>query len=108
MGIFLSSIFTILYYMEKRNIVGERVRQARKNAKPTITQLDLVARLQVLGMKIDQSGLSKIEGGNRPVFDYEVMTLAKALKVEVGWLLGESKVPSTPVDSKRSPHSELS
>lgn len=104
----MSSIFTILYYMEKRNIVGERVRQARKNAKPPITQLDLVARLQVLGMKIDQSGLSKIEGGNRPVCDYEVMALAKALKVEVGWLLGESKVPSMPVDSERSPHPESS
>jgi transcriptional regulator with XRE-family HTH domain len=94
--------------MEKRNIVGERVRQARKRAKPPVTQLDLVARLQVLGMKIDQSGLSKIEGGNRPVFDYEVIALAKALKVEVGWLLGESAVPATPVGSKRGSYSKSS
>jgi len=77
--------------METRNIVGERIRQARKIAKPPITQLNLVARLQVLGMKIEQSGLSKIEGGYRPVFDYEVVAFAKALKVEVEWLLKESK-----------------
>ena len=52
-----------------------------------ITQLDLVARLQVLGMKIDQSALSKIEGGQRPVYDYEAVKLAAALKVPVEWLL---------------------
>jgi len=73
----------------KRNIVGARVRQARKTAKPPITQLDLVARLQVLGMKIDQSGLSKLESGRRPVTDTEIIALAKALRVKVAWLLGE-------------------
>lgn len=73
--------------MSKRNIVGTRVRQARKAAKPPITQLDLVARLQIEGMRIDQSGLSKLESGQRPVSDMEVVALAKALKVSVGWLL---------------------
>jgi transcriptional regulator with XRE-family HTH domain len=70
-----------------RNIVGTRVRQARKAATPPITQTDLAARLQVLGMVIDQSGLSKIESGQRPVSDIEVVALAKALKVSVEWLL---------------------
>jgi len=73
--------------VSKRNIVGTRVRQARKAAKPPITQLDLVARLQIEGMRIDQSGLSKLESGQRPVSDMEVVALAKALKVSVGWLL---------------------
>lgn len=82
--------------MGKRNIVGDRVRHARKIAKPPITQIDLVARLQLLGVIIDQSGLSKIENGQRPVSDIEVLALAKALKVSVAWLLGESNVPSTP------------
>jgi len=71
----------------KRNIVGARVRQARKIAKPPITQVDLVARLQLLGVVIDQSGLSKIENGQRPVSDIEIVALAKALKVSVAWLL---------------------
>ena len=70
--------------MEK-NIVGTRVRQARKATG--ITQGDLLARLQVLGMTIDQSGISKLESGKRPVSDTEVVALAKALKVSVAWLL---------------------
>ena len=77
--------------MEKKNLVGARVRQARREAKPPITQAELVARLQVLGMKIDQSGLSKLEGGRRPVFDIEVVALAETLKVSVAWLLEGDK-----------------
>ena len=76
--------------MVKRNIVGARVRQARKAARPPVTQIDLVARLQVLGMQIDQSGLSKIESGRRPVTDFEVIALARALNVSVAWLLKEA------------------
>lgn len=90
MGILLSRISTIIYLVEKKNLVGTRVRQARKDAKPLITQTDLVARLQVLGMRIDQPGVSKIESGRRPVLDTEVVALAKALKVSVGWLLEAS------------------
>ena len=55
-----------------------------------ITQLDLVARLQVLGLMVDQSTLSKIENGQRPVTDIEVAALAKALKVPVSWLFEEA------------------
>jgi len=71
----------------KRNIVGARVCQARKAAKPPITQIELVARLQLLGIMIDQPTLSKIENEQRPVTDIEVAALAKALKVSVAWLL---------------------
>jgi len=80
---------SIISSVESRNIVGRRVRQARIDAKPRITQRDLVARLQTLSMMIDQSGLSKIENGQRPVSDIEVVTLAKALKVSSAWLLEE-------------------
>ena len=73
--------------METKNVVGARVRQARRAAKPAITQLDLVARLQMLNVNLDQSAISKIEKGQRPVLDYEVIALAQALKVTVSWLL---------------------
>ncbi len=75
--------------MNAKNIVGKRVYQARKAATPPITQTDLIARLQLSGIMIDQSTLSKIENGQRPVTDVEVVALAKALKVPVAWLLGE-------------------
>ena len=74
--------------MEKKNVVGARVRKARKSSKPPLTQLELLARLQVLGVTIEQSALSKIENGDRPVTDIEVVALAKVLKVSADWLLG--------------------
>jgi transcriptional regulator with XRE-family HTH domain len=77
----------------RRNVVGTRVRQARKSATPQISQIDLVARLQLLGVRIDQSGISKIENGQRPVLDVEVTALAKSLKVSVAWLLDETDIP---------------
>lgn len=76
--------------MGRKNIVGVRVREARKATIPLITQTDLVARLQVLGITIDQSGLSKLEGGQRPVSDIEVAALAKALNVSISWLFEET------------------
>lgn len=69
-----------------KNVVGAQVRRVRKAAKPPITQADLVARLQVLGILMDQSRLSKIETGRRPVSDIEVLAFAKALKVPVSLL----------------------
>ena len=69
--------------MDGKNIVGTNVRKARKNADPPITQVDLMARLQLLGVMIDQSSISKIESGRRPVSDVEVNALAKALRIPV-------------------------
>ena len=50
-----------------------------------------VARLGLQKMKVDQSIISKIENSTRPVYDYELPKIAKALKVTVGWLLNETK-----------------
>ena len=77
--------------MKKRNIIGVRVSQARREAIPPITQGDLIARLQVLGIMLDQSTLSKIENQQRPVTDIELVALAKALKVSTKWLLENDK-----------------
>ena len=74
--------------MQKRNIIGSHVRRARKASK--ITQRDLVAQLQLLGIKIDQAGLSKLENGNRPVTDIEIIAIAGILKVPVSRLFEES------------------
>lgn len=73
--------------MLKKNVVGSRVRKARKEAK--ITQIQLAARLQVSGIRIDQAGLSKLESGIRPATDVEVAAIAKALKVPIAWLFEE-------------------
>ena len=73
-------------YHGKNNISGERIRQARVIQK--ITQADLAARLQVEDVQIERNSISKIESGDRFVADYELNAIAKALKVDVEWLLG--------------------
>jgi len=77
--------------MARRNIIGERVRLARERAKPRITQVDLAARLQIEGLRLERVAISKIETGYREVTDVEAIAIAKALGVTVSWLLGESE-----------------
>ena len=47
-----------------------------------VTQKDLSARLEVQGLNIDQAMISRIEKGERPVMDYELIAIAKALKMK--------------------------
>lgn len=78
----------IIQLVSRKNIVGPRVRKARKKLR--ITQMDLAARLQVLGISIDRSGIAKLESGRRPASDIEVAALAKILNVPIPWLFEES------------------
>jgi len=71
-----------------QNLVGERVKEARGKAQPTITQDELSKKLTKLGVSIDRAGVAKIETGIRGVLDFELVALAKALNVKVTWLLG--------------------
>ena len=87
-GTFPSEISLTIHFMHKRNIVGSRVRKARKESK--ITQMEFAARLQVLGIKIDRPAISKLETGSRPLTDIEVAAIAKTLKVPISWLFEEN------------------
>jgi transcriptional regulator with XRE-family HTH domain len=69
-----------------RNLVGARVEAARKSEG--MKQKDLLAQLQVQGIDMNASGLSKLEGQIRYVTDYELVALAKVFNVSVDWLLG--------------------
>lgn len=73
---------------KSKNIVGERVKQARHKHKPPLTQDELSAQLSRLGVYVDRAGIAKIETGIRRVVDYELKALAKVLGVSVDWLLG--------------------
>ncbi len=75
------------------SITGEKIRIARAMRIPKMEQQELLAKLQVEGLDISQSILSKIENGKRPVYDIELKTFAKVLDVSVDWLLGEMNIP---------------
>jgi transcriptional regulator with XRE-family HTH domain len=70
-----------------KNIIGSKVVAIRKSKG--IKQREFLARLQTLGLDISQTSLSRLEGQYRLVQDYEVLVIAKALEVSVGYLLGE-------------------
>ena len=69
-----------------RNIIGTRVEQRRKELH--MKQKDLLTRLQINGVDLNASGLSKLEGQYRLVTDIELKCLAQTLDVSVNWLLG--------------------
>lgn len=74
--------------MRRKNVVGSRVRKARRDSR--ITQIQLATQLQLMGVVIDRSGIAKLESGRRPVSDIEVAAIAKILKVSIPWLYEES------------------
>ncbi|MGB6221542.1 helix-turn-helix domain-containing protein [Haloferula sp.] len=74
--------------IELKNIIGCRVREARKAFQGGLTQDHLSGRLAALKITIDRAGIAKIELGIRHVYDFEVAALARALRVDVKWLLG--------------------
>jgi transcriptional regulator with XRE-family HTH domain len=74
----------------QRNIIGERVRQARLKHKPAVSQDDLAGKLAAQGILMDRTAVSRIENQSRYAMDYEAAAIARALKVSVAWLFGES------------------
>lgn len=73
-----------------KNLIGARVEAARKDLG--MKQKDLLAQLQVRGVDLNASGLSKLEGQIRLVTDHELLALSQILNVSVDWLLtGEEK-----------------
>ena len=83
-----------------RNIIGNRVREARHQCEPPLTQDQLAGRLARGNVQLDRVALAKVEGGLRCAFDFEVKALAAALKVDANWLLGvdtNAELPDVPL-----------
>lgn len=72
-----------MHNMPNKNIIGSRLAEVCKAGKG-ITPLDLADKVTSMGVKIDRTGIAKIETGIRHVLDYEVVALSKVLGVEVG------------------------
>ena len=74
-------------YQGKKNVSGERIREAR--LKRRLTQADFAAQLQIAGITIERDSVSRIEIGTRFVAYFELKVIAKVLNVSVDWLLSE-------------------
>ena len=73
-------------YNGKKNICGNRVKEARQKLR--ISQEALAAKLQVEGVNIERDSVSRIEIGTRFVADYELLALCRVLNVTPQFLLG--------------------
>lgn len=74
-----------------KNLVGARVEKIRKHQG--IKQKELLAQLQINGIDINASALSKLEGQIRSVSDIELVALSKILGVSIEYLVGEKDNP---------------
>lgn len=68
-----------------KNLIGARVEKRRKDLG--WKQKELLAKLQVRGLELNASALSKLEGQIRSVSDYELLAIAETLNSSVMWLL---------------------
>ena len=66
------------------NMIGRQAERLRKEKK--IKQKDFIAQLQLLGLDVNPTSYSKLEGQLRIATDKEVYYIAKALKVDVSVL----------------------
>jgi len=74
-----------------RNLIGRQLRIFRAMQSPPMTQQQLLAKLHLKGLEITQSTLSKIENEEGIVTDAVLLTISKALEVDILWLLGEKE-----------------
>lgn len=76
-------------YAGKANIIGLRLRSARKDMK--MSQDELAVKMQLENIEISQKTISRIEKQERFVTDYELLAFSQVLHVSVYWLLGYDK-----------------
>ena len=63
--------------------MGLTIRRIRKSANPPISQEDLCGRVARFGVQLTRTQVAKIESRKRPVFDYEAVSIAKALRISL-------------------------
>ena len=68
-----------------KNICGAKIEQLRKARG--MKQIDLVTQMQVLGVDINPSSLSKLEGQVRAATDIELKAIAEIFKISIDELV---------------------
>lgn len=69
----------------KKNLSGPRIRALREKAG--LSQEELMAQLQLLGMDSERGVIKRIENGDRTVSDLELRLLARYFHVSYQYLI---------------------
>lgn len=64
-----------------RNLFGDIIKN--KRVILNLSQEELVAKLNLIGLEINQSDLSRIESLKRPLYDYELYCFCKILDINI-------------------------
>ncbi|ANS76334.1 XRE family transcriptional regulator [Paenibacillus yonginensis] len=67
--------------MRDRNIIGNRIKYFRRLRN--LTQEELAAKLNVMGLNIDRPMVSRIESRSREITDIEILAFSKVLNISV-------------------------
>ena len=68
-----------------KNLIGERLKQLRKNAK--LSQRALARELQLIGIDMDKNVITRIETDKRYVMDFELQALKQIFNVSYDYLI---------------------
>ena len=79
----------IIKFGNNKNLIHRKMRERR--IALGISQSDMAAYLQLMGIGIDQQGISKIERDARIVTDYEALHISRVLTIELEQLFDESE-----------------
>lgn len=76
-----------IVFNNNKNVISDTLRLCR--IKNQLTQQQLAAKMQVLGVNIDQQMISRIESNDRIVTDYEMACFCHVLNIEPNEMLAE-------------------
>jgi len=74
-----------IHFNGKLNAIGSRIKEYR--LKNNMSQQQLSAQLQTLGIDIHFDSLRKLENGNRVIKDFEISAFAKIFDITTDELL---------------------
>lgn len=74
--------------IEKRNLLGSKIKYYRLELN--MTQDEFCTKLQLEGLKIDRTMISKIESCKRELYDFEILAIAKSLNISIDSLFSYS------------------
>ena len=73
-----------------KNICGKRIETLRK--EQGMKQNELISKMQLMGVDINPSSLSKLEGQRRIATDLELLAISRILKVTADDLLDKNSL----------------
>ena len=77
-----------------KNISGDFIKNSR--IKIGMSQETLAGKLNLFGLILDQSAISRIENGTRELYDYELYCICKILDIDIKLFWNKNLISKLP------------